>query len=110
MSSLLLDCFHLVNSIVQANYLFCYLFLAFIKRDCETLPCLQPYMLVEIRSIFSLHFTFQFSRIIQCSLSALDLVTSLIYIIMGEIWQPGQNIVHGEFAMLNAVLEMFLLI
>ena len=84
MSSLLLDCFHLVNSIVQANYLFCYLFLAFIKRDCETLPCLQPYMLVEIRSV-SLKFYVHLSRIIQCSLSALDLVTSLIYIIMGEI-------------------------
>ena len=85
MSSLLLDCIHLVNSIMQANYLFCYLFLAFIKRDCERLPCLQPYMLVNKVNV--LHITFSMTRIIQCSLSALDLVTSLIYIIMGKIYK-----------------------
>ena len=85
MSSLLLDCFHLVNSIVQANYLFCYLFLAFIKRDCETLPCLQPYMFVNMVNIT---FSIPSPRIIQCSLSALDLVTSLIYIIMGAYINP----------------------
>ena len=83
--TLLIDCLYLVSTILQVNtksreekrrsnkvefqvlYLFCYLAVAFHRRQCRSVPCLEPYM------------------VIQLVLSSLHLVLALLYRVTGDL-------------------------
>ena len=74
--TLLIDCLYLVSTVLQVLYIFCYLAVAFHQRSCSSLPCLAPYM------------------ILQLVLSASHLFLAILYRVTGQFDQAGLRIIR----------------